>query len=287
LQKEPFAMKSAQLALLGLAALPLAFGAYAWGRSREAPAKAVPTITIPAQDFALEAPDTLPEGAVRLRLVNQGKKFHHVWLARLDGGRTLDDVLGALKSHGPMPAWLRDMGGPNAPMPGGGEANATVVLTPGSYLLACLIPSADGVPHLMKGMIRQLTVVETDAPAAAPAGDVTMTLDDYRFTLSRPLAAGRQLIEVRNVGGQSHEVELIKLAPGKNAMDVLAWVEKPVGPPAGFAIGGVSPLARGGVSWFDVVLEPGRYGLLCFLPDAKDGKPHFEHGMANQTKVAS
>ncbi len=278
-------MKSASLALLGLVALPLALGAYAWGRSREATPKAVQTITIIAQDFALEAPDTLPEGAVRMRLVNQGKEFHHVWLARLDGGRTLDDVLGALKSPGPMPAWLRDMGGPNAPMPGGGEANATMVLTPGNYLLACLIPSADGVPHLMKGMIRQLTVVEAAAPAAAPAGDVTMTLDDYRFTLSQPLAAGRQLIEVRNAGGQSHEVELVKLAPGKNAMDFLAWVEKPVGPPAGFAIGGVSPLARGGVSWFDVNLEPARYALVCFLPDAKDGKPHFVHGMVQEFEV--
>ena len=32
--------------------------------------------------------------------------------------------------------------------------------------------------------------------------------------------------------------------------------------------------------------QPGRYALLCFIPDAKDGKPHFVHGMAKEITVA-
>jgi len=35
----------------------------------------------------------------------------------------------------------------------------------------------------------------------------------------------------------------------------------------------------------DLDLAPGEYGLLCFLPDAKDGKPHFVHGMHKQITV--
>jgi len=31
--------------------------------------------------------------------------------------------------------------------------------------------------------------------------------------------------------------------------------------------------------------EPGAYKFLCFLPDAKDGKPHVAHGMLSQVTV--
>jgi hypothetical protein len=274
------AMKSAPLALLSLAILPLALGAYVQ-RHREAP----PTVTITARDFSLEAPDTLPEGAVTLRLVNQGKEFHHVWIARLEGGHTVDDVLAALRTPGPPPEWIKDAGGPNAPRPEGGENSATVTLARGSYIVACLIPSADGIPHLMKGMVRPLTVVETAHPAAAPDADVLMTLRDYSFFLSRPLTPGQHVIEVRNEGTQWHEFELVQLAPGKTPRDVVAFVEHGIGSPPGLPIGGVSPLMPGGVSYFHAELQAGRYALICFLPDRKDGKQHFEHGMVQEFQV--
>jgi hypothetical protein len=36
----------------------------------------------------------------------------------------------------------------------------------------------------------------------------------------------------------------------------------------------------------EVDLPAGDYALVCFIPDDKDGKPHFVHGMAKQTKVS-
>ena len=71
-------MKPASFALLSLAVLPLALGAYVRSRPRDA----APTVTITARDYTLDSPDTLPQGAVTLRLVNQGREFHHVWIAR-------------------------------------------------------------------------------------------------------------------------------------------------------------------------------------------------------------
>lgn len=148
-------MKFSSLALVAFAGFPLALGGYL-GREPGAP-PATRTVTVTATDYALESLDTLPAGAVTLRLVNRGKEFHHLWVARLDDGKTVEDLSAALKTPGPLPAWVRDMGGPNAPAPGG-ESNGTVLLAPGNYVLACLIPSSDGVPHLMKGMVRPLTV---------------------------------------------------------------------------------------------------------------------------------
>jgi hypothetical protein len=274
-------MKSGSLTLLSLAALPLALGAYVQSRPRET----APTVTITARDYTLDSPDTLPEGAVTLRLVNQGKEFHHIWIARLEGGRTVEDVLAALKTRSPLPAWVKDAGGPNAPRPEGGENSATVTLVPGNYIVACLIPGPDGIPHLMKGMVRPLTVVKTGRPAPAPEGDVIMTLRDYSFFFSRPLAAGTHVIEVRNEGTQWHEFELVQLAPGKTPQDVIAFIDHGIGSPPGLPIGGVSPLMPGGVSWFHADLKPGRYALICFLPDRKDGKQHFEHGMMREIEV--
>lgn len=273
-------MRSRSLRPLGLAAVPAVLATLAL---RAAPVP--PTVAVTATDYALAAPDTLHEGAVRFQLTNRGKEFHHLWVIRLEQGKTLVDFRAVLSSGGPFPAWARSLGGPNAPAPEGGEATATLVLAAGRYLLVCGIPSADGVPHLMKGMIRPLTVVAGGEAAAAPRADITMSLRDYSFVLSGSPAPGRRLIEVRNDGDQTHEVELVRLAPGKSVHDVLAWVEKPAGPPPGLPLGGVSPLARGGVASFEVNLAPGHYGMICFLPDAKDGKPHHEHGMIQEFGV--
>lgn len=275
-------MKSRSLALLGLLVLPLGLGAYVQSRRGEV---APQTVTVTAHDYSLELPDTLAEGAVTLRLVNQGKELHHLWLARLEDGHTVNDVLEALKARGHLPGWIVDAGGPNAPRPAGGETSAIVTLTPGSYIVACLIPSQDGIPHIMKGMVRPLTVVKSAHPAVAPAGDVVMTLRDYSFSLSKPLTAGHHLIEVRNEGTQWHEFELVRLAPGKTAHDVIEFIERGVGEPAGMPLGGVSPLAVGGVSRMPVDLQAGRYALICFLPDKGDGKAHFEHGMTQEFAV--
>jgi hypothetical protein len=273
-------MRSLSLTLLGLAAIPAVLGTLAL-RSSPVP----PTVAVTATDYALAAPDTLREGAVKFQLTNRGKEFHHLWVVRLKQGKTLDDFRTALSAGGPFPAWARSLGGPNAPAPGGGEANATLVLAAGRYLLLCGIPGSDGVPHLM-GMIRPLTVVSGSGAAEAPRADMIMSLRDYSFVLSGQATAGRRVIQVRNDGAQTHEVELVRLAPGKSVHDVLVWVEKPAGPPPGLPLGGVSPLARGGVASFDVELTAGRYGMICFLPDAKDGKPHHDHGMIQEFEVA-
>ena len=278
-------MKTTPLILFGAAVLPLALGAAIGGRRANAHTP-IPSVTVVATDYALQLPDTLPAGPTMFRLVSRGKEFHHLWIARLEQGRTMDDLLAALRSGGPLPAWVREVGGPNAPAPGA-ESNATVVLSAGSYVVACLIPSSDGVPHLMKGMVRPLTVAPAARPAASPVADVTMTLHDYGYTLSAPLAAGHRIIEVRNAGPQGHEVELVRLAPGKTAADVLAWLRDEQGPPPGEPLGGVSPLAPGSVAWFDADLVAGQYALICFLPDSADRKPHYQHGMVDEIEVAS
>src|SRR5579862_2093944 len=154
------------------------------------------TITIVAKDFGFEAPAVAPAGLVTIRLVNQGPSLHHVQLMRLADGKTTADLAEAFKKPGPLPAWVTAAGGPNAGVPGGGPTEMTMTLAPGTYAVVCVIPGSDKIPHFAKGMIAPLTVTATTtaAPSAAPPSDIAISLTDYAFAPSVPIAAGSHTI---------------------------------------------------------------------------------------------
>lgn len=243
------------------------------------------TVTVHAKDFAFVGPTSIPAGWTTFRLVNDGQTLHHVTLVKIGEGRTFADLMHALQKPGAPPAWVEFLGGPNAANPHGGETNATVDLAPGTYALLCFVDVPGGVPHFVRGMARKLTVAPAAAGGSAPAADEVVTLSDYKFAFSRPLTAGTHTFQVRNTAAQPHELELIQLAPGKTAGEMLSWIEKPNGPPPGSSVGGMSPIAPGVDGYFTATLAPGNYLLVCFLPDAKDGKPHLMHGMSETMTV--
>jgi hypothetical protein len=242
-------------------------------------------VTVIATDFAFQAPSEIPAGLTTFRLVNKGPSLHHIQLIKLEDGKTADDFFAALKAGGPLPQWARLAGGPNPPEPGQ-TAAATMLLESGNYVMLCFVPSADGVPHVMKGMAMPLTVSRASIRSQPePRADVVMKLVDFDFQLSAPLAAGRHTIRVENAGAQPHEVVILRMKPGKTIQDFAKWAEKPVGPGPSTLYGGLSGIMPGTHAFVEVDLPAGEYGLICFVPDAKDGKPHFVHGMAKVIKV--
>lgn len=249
-----------------------------------APAAKARVIRVSGEDFKFDAPDVIPAGLTDFRFLNKGPALHHMSILKLQGGKTVDDLRAALANPGPPPAWVKEVGGPNAAAPGV-ESNATVMLEPGNYALICFI-DLGGPPHFMKGMLRGLRVVPATGPVAPkPKADVTVTLFDYNFKLSSPIRAGLRTIRVSNAGAQHHEVELVQLPPGVSAADFMKWIAKMEGPPPGKPLGGVSGIEAGGSGYFTADFTPGNYALICFLPDTKDGKPHFAHGMVQQITV--
>jgi uncharacterized cupredoxin-like copper-binding protein len=247
------------------------------------------TVTVTAKDFVFDGPSEIPAGWTTVRLVNQGKEIHHVQVMRFDSGKTLADFVAAMramKPTDPMPSWAHDVGGPNAPAPGS-EFSATINLEPGDYGFLCFVPTPDNVPHVMKGMMKAFTVTPaTSAASAEPSSNMTMTLSDYEFKTSTPLTAGTHTIRIENMASQSHEVEIVRLDPGKTVDDFLAWAKDFKGAPPAMPVGGISGIGKGQHGFFTVTLTPGDYGLICFLPDSKDGKPHFMHGMKKQFKIS-
>ncbi len=243
------------------------------------------TATIYAKDYAFEAPDSITAGVTTFHLVNDGPNLHHVQLVRLDSGKTGADLEAALKTPGPFPSWAVLVGGPNSPNPGS-AFDATLDVKEGNYVLLCMVDIPDNMPHFAKGMVRPMKVVAASGtPATLPAADVTIALTDYAFDVKGNLTAGKHTIKIENKGPQPHEMELVKYNDGKTMKDLQAWVADPKGPPPGTAIGGVAATAIGTPTFVNVDLTPGKYVMLCFIPDAKDGKRHLAHGMVKEFTV--
>jgi hypothetical protein len=117
--------------------------------------KADITVNMTDYNFALSTPITA--GSHTLRIVNVGPQPHELFLVRLVPGKTAADLVAwTEKQQGPPPG--APMGGVSAMAPGM-DAFVTASFTPGSYALLCFVPdSKDGKPHVMHGMMKQITV---------------------------------------------------------------------------------------------------------------------------------
>jgi hypothetical protein len=279
-------VSNASLALALTVSVPFTLEAQSKPMARFAPAGSN-VVTVTAHEYAFEMPASIPAGLTTFRLVDKGKEPHHLFVMKLEQGKKASDFFAAFKAMKPgtpPPAWARPVGGPNAPV-AGGEANATLTLEPGEYVAFCVIPTPQGAPHIMMGMIKGFTVAPVAKRYAAPLpkADLTITLKDYDFVMSAPLTRGRHVIAVTNAGTQPHELVITRFNTGQTNMQFAAWGENPKGQPApGHSMGGVTDIPPGKTVVIEQNFPPGRYGFICFTRDKKDGKPHFLHGMQKE-----
>jgi hypothetical protein len=246
-------------------------------------------LTYTATDFAFSGPDSVAPGVTTIRMVNSGAQEHHIVLGRLAEGRSVADLVAAFEANpNAEPDFLTWVGGAGSAMPGG-TSNATQDLDAGHYVLICFIPDpADNMmPHLAKGMIRELVVTgeRIEAPAPTAAGDIT--LSEFAFT-TPAFTAGTHTFRVVNNGQQTHEVTVARLDDGVTAEEFLASMAPgATTPPPGVMVGGNGALSPGRTNWFTTTLEPGNYVLLCFVPDVADGAPHIAKGMVQPFTVGA
>lgn len=244
-----------------------------------------PVVTLTARDFQFDSIPDIPAGVVELRLHNAGPNIHHAAVFKLRAGKNVGDLVAALKNPGPPPRWAMPVPSPNAPAPGD-ESNAITTLSPGRYAVFCFVDMPGGVPHFMKGMARQFNVVASRNIAVAPKPAIHLVLADYNFKFNKTLTAGTHVIHAVNVAKQGHEVEFFQLAPGKTITDMVSWIEGPMTtPPPGKPMAGIVLMMPGATGEFRITLTPGEWGAICFIPDAKDGKRHYMHGMTAQYTV--
>jgi len=245
------------------------------------------SVVFVAHDYGFSGPDQIPAGLTTVRIVNTGRDLHHVQFLKLLHGKSATDFRAAIAADpSRLPGWVQYAGGPNAHPPGS-LASATVNLTEGDYVLICWIPDKNGMPHVALGMQKALSVRGgKPMKVSQPKPSLSIKQIDYQFVFSKRVESGRQTIEVMNQGSQPHELVVVKLMPGATVKDVIVSFEPGTsGPPRGELMSGITGIEKGERVYFTGEFEPGRYGLICFVPDAVTGQPHFLHGMTTEFTV--
>jgi len=231
-------------------------------------------VDVEGGDFYLRAPDSIAAGLVTLRFRATGE--HALWVVRLPPGKSMGDWLAATRTHDLAP-WATTWAGPAFPG-AAGAANATYQFTAGRYLLACLVRDAKGFVHAQKGMVHLLVVVPAhDSAPRLPTPEITVTLSDYAFELSRPLHSGSQLVRVVNPSGHFHEFRLTRVLAGHTGAEALRWNPGSGVPRPDEDYGGVSSLPPKTSLLTTVDLPPGEYLFVCV--------PQLEHGMLKVVRV--
>ena len=239
-----------------------------------------------AHDFTFDVPASLPAGVMHLRLVNEGFDIHEALLTRMtsDAG-TAERYIEQWRAGNSWPDFAADVGGTALTMPGD-SSDAWVRLLPGRYVVICT--KGD---HLRRGMAADLVVRAQPAATAdttPPAADLELGLLDYAFTFPDSVSAGAHRIHVANRGTEPHEMDVLRIPPGKEVADWIAWSRgNEVGAPPLTPVGGGGDILPGGEVWISVNLTPGRYVIICGISQGKrkGGTPHHALGMLHSFVV--
>lgn len=97
-------------------------------------------------EYAIElTPDSVEGPNLVVTIENAGKQAHEFLTLRLDPGTTLDALIRPTSPE--FPDTMQVIGQATVP-PGETRTIVFVDLEPGTYTVVCLLPDADGVPHL-------------------------------------------------------------------------------------------------------------------------------------------
>lgn len=260
-------------------------------------------VEIRAMDYAFEIPDTVMAGWNTLRLNNeQGHEIHEIGLGRLPDGYDLSDYMadvmpiweegvrayedgevadgpGFYGMVGPMlPEWYHDeegVGTRTLVSPGRSTQNH-FYLEPGTYVVECWVKAPGGRPHILLGMVGELTVLSEENDRSDPDVDVEVRFSGSEIETEGTLGTGNQTIALRLEDDPEYDnIQLIRLDDETDLAGVATWLdwfsegglEAPA--PADF-LGGFHAYGipqPGNSAYFTVEdVEPGRYAWILEAP---------------------
>ena len=109
------------------------------------------------QEYSFTVPSTIPAGQVSLDVTNAGKEEHQAQLARINDGKTFQDLLTALQNPDPSAAlqMVTLAGGPTGIQPGS-QGQVVTNLSAGNYAFVCFVQGADGYVATAKDVQAEL-----------------------------------------------------------------------------------------------------------------------------------
>ncbi len=243
----------------------------------------LPELTVAITADGIVVPAEVPAGPTIINLVNETGAMSEEGspvlpdLGRLTEGATEAAVLeaAAMANENPGPALelIKLYGTKIVP-----TGRVIFDLQPGPHM--ALTTGAEN-------MGASFEVVENAEPAVVEP-DVEVQLMDFSFVMPDVIAAGPQLWQIENIGGQWHEIIVIKPTQAMTTEELMAAImsEEMEGPPPFDVPFGYVVISEGNRAFVDVELTPGEYTVICFLPDLMgDMSPHALHGMVRTLTV--
>lgn len=262
-------------------------------------------VEVVARGLTIEAPSEIEAGWTTFRFTNASPMVHFVVVEKVPDGQGLasqqqevapvfqdgfdllssGDVDAAMARFGELPAWFGEitfMGGPGLTSPGM-VSEATVELTPGTYLLECYVKT-DGIFHsynpdpTLYGMVHEFTVTEAGSVRDHPEAHVDLEISsEGGIRMSGEAAAGEQTFGVTFLDQTVHEnfvghdVHVARVPEGTDLVELEAWMDwsQPGGletPSPVEWVGGLNEMPAGATGYFTVTLDPGQYVLISEVP---------------------
>jgi uncharacterized cupredoxin-like copper-binding protein len=165
--------------------------------------------------------------------------------------------------------------------PSAGESGAT----PSATASAATPPPVAGATG--EAAVGSASLADISVPGAST---VTYVATNYAFDGPRSLPAGLTTFRLENHGTELHHLVIFKLNGGKSEEDLVKAMqaEGSEGRLPDWAVfeGGPAGIAPGAESNATLVLDPGNYALVCFIPSS-DGMPHMAKGMMEPLEVVA
>lgn len=275
--------------------------------TQSAPATNIVEIGIDGWTFV--GPSEAKSGWTTIRVKNDSGMTHMGLVYRLPEGVTpemlsrevVDRIQGSLTAalagdfakaqeiNAGIPAWIGDlvyMGGPGL-IGDGVTGEATMYLEPGNYIVECYVKTA-GMQHNYNpdpnehGMVLPLTILDEPGGMAEPDANVTLEIRNTGYTLSEgAFHAGVNHVRARFVEQRlynnfvGHDVHVFRIEPEMDVDAAAMWADffpldgQQTPAPAHY-VGGIHDMPEGSEGYFTLTLEPGDYGFVAEIPNAKE-----------------
>lgn len=268
------------LALVGAALVLPSLGC---GGGSDKEAKVTGTLAVSVTELApgrarYHAPRTIPAGLTKITIVNEGRERHKAQLVRIQGNHSIAQ---ARRARRPFPKWVYLEGGVG--MTGPGKRSSVVQrLDPGNYYVTGTYGE--------RGQVAPLRVVGKKTSGGLPPTTASIVTNEYSFIPS-DVKAGTTSVEFRNEGLEPHHAVFAPVRRGSTSVRRLRQFLKGTGPiPVGKLADirnaqETAVIERGQKQVVTLHLKPGKYALLCFVPDRKGGPPHVVKGMVDELTV--
>lgn len=146
------------------------------------------------------------------------------------------------------------------------------------------MPSAALALLLVQGLAASPAVPERQ-PAGPKPTVVRVTAADFKFDAPTTVPAGQVTFRMINAGSEFHHVQIVRLPQGMDRTALRRALQSPGPAPEGVLfVGGPGTVAPNDSVDAVVGLEPGQYGLVCFVQGA-DHVAHLQKGMVAMFEV--